>query len=427
MPKLFHTLCCCFRPNAYKKSESSDYDAKSTGSGAGSLNQVTKCQLPSSVALGDSTGTDKTKTTVNNQKQRKKQQNTEGEILTGDNLVAATQNQPIAGIRQKSALLNDNFTVFNAATLNEQNKQKLKKFKEDFLLSRPHTSDHNKKCLIVDLDETLVHSSFKPVKNADFIIPVEIDNVVHQVYVLKRPHTDEFLDRVGSLFECVLFTASLSKYADPVADLLDKRGIFRSRLFREACVFYEGNYVKDLDRLGRDLDKVIIIDNSPASYAFHPANAIPVKTWFDDPHDNELLELIPFLEQLAESSNIYHVLGTGSIFSKDFRPQLFQLPQNMPQQLNLQQQLITQVSKESNNNNDPTNFVVVSSSSYSTSGSAISNPTTTTFTISIAKNNNGNSGGLNCSNTGKINNNNNNIRKSPQIKEYDSIRTDGLR
>lgn len=32
-----------------------------------------------------------------------------------------------------------------------------------------------------------------------------------QVYVLKRPYVDEFLRRMGELFECVLFTASLAK------------------------------------------------------------------------------------------------------------------------------------------------------------------------------------------------------------------------
>lgn len=37
--------------------------------------------------------------------------------------------------------------------------------------------------------------------------------LVPQVYVLKRPHVDEFLQRMGKLFECVLFTASLAKYA----------------------------------------------------------------------------------------------------------------------------------------------------------------------------------------------------------------------
>lgn len=103
---------------------------------------------------------------------------------------------------------------------------------------------------------------------------MEIDGTVHQVYVLKRPHVDEFLRKMGELYECVLFTASLAKYADPVADLLDKWGAFRSRLFRESCVFHRGNYVKDLSRLGRELSRVIIIDNSPASYIFHPDNAV---------------------------------------------------------------------------------------------------------------------------------------------------------
>lgn len=64
------------------------------------------------------------------------------------------------------------------------------------------------------------------------------------------------------------------QYADPVADLLDRWGVFRARLFRESCVFHRGNYVKDLSRLGRELSKVIIVDNSPASYIFHPENAV---------------------------------------------------------------------------------------------------------------------------------------------------------
>ncbi|EGT52643.1 hypothetical protein CAEBREN_25598 [Caenorhabditis brenneri] len=165
--------------------------------------------------------------------------------------------------------------------------------------------DTNKKCLVIDLDETLVHSSFKPVKNPDFVIPVEIDGVEHQVYVLKRPYVDEFLAKVGEQFECILFTASLAKYADPVADLLDKKKVFRGRLFREACVFHKGNYVKDLSRLGRNLNQTLIIDNSPASYAFHPENAVPVTTWFDDPADTELLDILPSLEHLNGFSSIY--------------------------------------------------------------------------------------------------------------------------
>lgn len=69
----------------------------------------------------------------------------------------------------------------------------------------------HKKCLVLDLDETLVHSSFKPIPKPDFIIPVEIDRVVHHVYVLKRPYVDEFLQRAAKHYEIVIFTASLAK------------------------------------------------------------------------------------------------------------------------------------------------------------------------------------------------------------------------
>jgi len=176
------------------------------------------------------------------------------------------------------------------------------------LLPEIRVQDAGKKCIVIDLDETLVHSSFKPISNADFIVPVEIDNVIHQVYVLKRPYVDEFLCKVGELFECVLFTASLAKYADPVADLLDKWDVFHSRLFRESCVFHRGNYVKDLSKLGRELPQVIIVDNSPASYIFHPENAVPVASWFEDMNDRELLDLIPFLEQLSKVDSVYRLL-----------------------------------------------------------------------------------------------------------------------
>ncbi|XP_053713393.1 carboxy-terminal domain RNA polymerase II polypeptide A small phosphatase 1 isoform X1 [Synchiropus splendidus] len=195
----------------------------------------------------------------------------------------------------------------NAPLLVEENGT-VSKIQVKPLLPPAKSKDSGKICLVIDLDETLVHSSFKPVNNADFIIPVEIDGTVHQVYVLKRPHVDEFLKRMGELFECVLFTASLAKYADPVSDLLDKWGTFRCRLFRESCVFHQKNYVKDLSRLGRDLNKVIILDNSPASYIFHPDNAVPVASWFDDMSDTELLDLIPFLESLSKVDNVCTVL-----------------------------------------------------------------------------------------------------------------------
>jgi RNA polymerase II subunit A small phosphatase-like protein len=114
--------------------------------------------------------------------------------------------------------------------------------------------------------------------------------------------------QMGELYEIVVFTASLAKYADPVLDKLDIHGVVTHRLFRESCLNHMGNYVKDLSQLGRDLKDVIIIDNSPASYVFHPAHAVPISSWFNDVHDTELLDLIPFLQDLADVEDVSAVL-----------------------------------------------------------------------------------------------------------------------
>lgn len=176
------------------------------------------------------------------------------------------------------------------------------------LLSTHFAQDWGRKCLVLDLDETLVHSSFKLVPNADFVVNVEIDGTMHNVYVIKRPGVDEFLRAMGRVYEVVVFTASLNKYADPVLDILDVHDSVRHRLFRESCYNHHGNYVKDLSQLGRPLRDTIILDNSPASYIFHPANAVPVSSWFNDPHDTELTDLCPFLEDLCHVQDVRVVL-----------------------------------------------------------------------------------------------------------------------
>lgn len=165
-----------------------------------------------------------------------------------------------------------------------------------------------KKTLVLDLDETLVHSSFKPIPDPHFVVPVEIEDQIHKVYVLKRPGVDEFLAGVGDKFEVVIFTASLAKYADPVLDLLDQGRVIRARLFREACSNYKGNYVKDLNVIGRELKNTIIVDNSPSSYLFHPENAIPCGSWFDDETDTELPDMLELLDELSRCDNVRTVL-----------------------------------------------------------------------------------------------------------------------
>jgi len=179
---------------------------------------------------------------------------------------------------------------------------------QKYLLPPLKPENTGMKCLVLDLDETLVHSSFKPIPDPDFTVDIELEGVIHRVYVLKRPGVDHFLREVGKKFEIVVFTASLAKYADPLLDVLDKDRVVQYRLFREACVQHYGNYVKDLRQLGRPLEHSIIVDNSPFSYMFQPENAIPILTWFQDKNDRQLYDLLPFLDSLVSEPNVVPIL-----------------------------------------------------------------------------------------------------------------------
>lgn len=173
-------------------------------------------------------------------------------------------------------------------------------------IGQPSAMNRGKMCLALDLDETLVHSSFQYVDNASFVINVTIEGTVHNVYVMKRPGVDEFMTRMAEHFEIIIYTASLSKYADPLLDILDPNKVIAKRLFRENCVFYNGHYVKDLSLLDREIGQTIIVDNSPMSYMFHPENAIDCGSFFDDPSDVEMWQMADFLESIANADDVRH-------------------------------------------------------------------------------------------------------------------------
>lgn len=160
---------------------------------------------------------------------------------------------------------------------------------------------NDKPTLALDLDETLVHCTVQPFENPDLIFPVVFNGSPYKVYVRKRPYLDHFLATVSKFYEVVVFTASQRVYADVLLDLLDrKKEYVDHRLFREACLNVEGNFIKDLTVLNRDLSKTVLVDNSPHAYAYQIDNGIPIESWFDDPEDTELLKLIDFLARCRE-------------------------------------------------------------------------------------------------------------------------------
>ncbi|RMZ83734.1 hypothetical protein DV738_g977, partial [Chaetothyriales sp. CBS 135597] len=196
----------------------------------------------------------------------------------------------------------------------------------------PH---HQQKTLVLDLDETLIHSlarggrmssghmvevklntpvavAVSPTTPGQAAAPTQVIGPQHPIlyYVHKRPHCDEFLKKVCKWYKLVIFTASVQEYADPVIDWLEQeRKYFTGRYYRQHCTLRNDAYIKDLSLIEPDLRKVIILDNSPVSYVFHQHNAIPIEGWISDPSDNDLLHLIPMLEALQYVPDVRSLLA----------------------------------------------------------------------------------------------------------------------
>ncbi len=100
-------------------------------------------------------------------------------------------------------------------------------------------------------------------------------------YVLFRPGVEDFLKKVTEMFEVVIFTASVSDYANPIISKLEESVDYTFyRLYRNHCFAKRFYFVKDLRRLGRNLKNVIIMDNLHECFERQKNNGLPVKPYW---------------------------------------------------------------------------------------------------------------------------------------------------
>lgn len=155
----------------------------------------------------------------------------------------------------------------------------------------PHT-------LVLDLENTLVHSTW--------------DRKYGWRHA-KRPGVDKFLLDMAQYYEIVLYSPSIDAVADPVVTSLDKSGCIMHRLYRDATYYKDGIHMKDLKRLNRNINRMIVLDDDPAESALNPENLIRIKPYNDpnDRDDNTLERITPFLIEIAREnySNIPELLS----------------------------------------------------------------------------------------------------------------------
>ena len=175
--------------------------------------------------------------------------------------------------------LNLNLNLLHQQALTPINRRN-KLYEENFLLPEKSSKFEGKKTLVLDIDETLVHSSFFPFEKNDLVLNVNFDGIFYNIYVLVRPWAEQFIKYISKFFEIITFTASIPAYASPLLDILDKEKNIQHRLYREHCTFINGVFIKDLKRLNRNLKDIIIVDNSPLAFAFDIENGLPIISSF---------------------------------------------------------------------------------------------------------------------------------------------------
>ena len=155
----------------------------------------------------------------------------------------------------------------------------------------PYLKTINRKpySLILDLDETLVHFKVNPQNESEGVLRV-------------RPGIIEFLDSIDKYYELIIFTAATQEYADLLIDAVEENKIyFEHRLYRQHTVIIDNDFVKDLSRVGRPLDKIAIVDNMPQNFRLQKENGINIKAfWGEEVYDTALIDLAPILINIAK-------------------------------------------------------------------------------------------------------------------------------
>ena len=190
----------------------------------------------------------------------------------------------------------------------------------------PNLAPLDKKILILDLDETLIHADFdeefldEKLNKYDAIIKfktkkqdieetygdndstwcstAEEEDDVHSVGIFVRNGVQEFLKEVNKYFYVGIFTASVKEYADAVISFLDPENkLIKFRLYRNNCINFNDSFtIKDLRIFKNiDLSKIILIDNSMYSFAAQINNGILINSFFNDKNDSELNNALEYL------------------------------------------------------------------------------------------------------------------------------------
>ena len=142
----------------------------------------------------------------------------------------------------------------------------------------PPIKKYYKYTLVLDLDETLVY--LMP-NNILLNEEGKIGEAKHTL--IFRPGLIDFLKKMKSLYELVIFSFGTFEYVDSVIKIIEKKEkFFEHVLYRQHATANNGEYIKDLSLLGRDIKNIIIVDDIPQVFKMQERNGICIKAFYGD-------------------------------------------------------------------------------------------------------------------------------------------------
>ena len=212
-------------------------------------------------------------------------------ILFCFNQKSKTQN-PFPYLKQKTNAINNIYNNYLSSN-NEENNKTIEKTP---VVPYIKTSMRKKFCLVLDLDETISHSL----------------KLNFGYYFLLRPGVIEFLTELSEYYEIIIFTSSPKFYADSIIDKIDENGnLISHRLYKPHVIFERGKSVKKLNLIGRDLNKIIFVDNLKSNAKYNPKNLYLIPSWTDDIYDDELFKLKNKLKYIYTSGKFNDDITKG--------------------------------------------------------------------------------------------------------------------
>ena len=214
---------------------------------------------------------------------------------------------PIESIISRSIKRMQQFSLPSSKSIEEMHEIRVK-IPEALFYSQPliHLEKRfgyeDKKTLILDLDETLVHAK-EDAKDCHISLDIGKGRIIG---VNIRPFVYDLLKFASSEFEVIVFTASSKNYADSIIDHIDPtRNLVHHRVYRDSCFEFQGNFIKNIGRIAnRDMKDVVIVDNCLVSFSMQYDNGIPISNWYEDLNDIQLKILMDYLKVLIVASDV---------------------------------------------------------------------------------------------------------------------------